>query len=293
MLDQVYLVPTAITYDRLPEMESLIGELKGAQKKSESAASVLSSISMLWTDHGQAHVQFGKPIALSSMVQGEFTKQSFQSLSTRVFSEVQKQKTVTVSSLIALTALSTPDVIEERELYASTEWLLQLMKPCRMCVSEDVTNLKKDWLDILDRYEYLGWFKVGLQVEINADKRVEMNYYKNDVLPTLMPFFQNQPELTRAILAHEYPYANHTPINRDVTENEMQFLHRLIEPTLAFYRAVHGLIEQKNITNLLNKDAQREILEAISATDFDYKEMLTTEAVKTACVFFYQNNKSL
>lgn len=292
--DQVYFVPTAITYDRLPEMKGMLGELKGAEKEKESAFSVLGSLSMLWTDHGQVHIQFGKPIPLQSLVQTTFSKKDFHALSKQIFTQVQKQKTTTVSSLVALVLLSTTSTIEQSEAYERVEWLMQFLKPCRQCISEELANLQKDWDQILQRFEKLGWFeRQGSKIRVNATRRVEMNYYKNDLFPVLMPFFEKKNDHIAAIFEHEYPYANHSNKKRNLAENEIAFLNQVTQPMLGFYKAVLNEITERKIENLLGKDAQKNILAYMSAKKFEYPEMITTEAVKSACLFFHTHAHDL
>ena len=92
-------------------MESFQHELLGAEKKTESVFSLIQSLSILWTNHYQVHVQFSSPVALSDMVEGEFSKQKFQEISQNIFGQVQMNKTTTVSSLMAVVLLSTTKAI--------------------------------------------------------------------------------------------------------------------------------------------------------------------------------------
>jgi glycerol-3-phosphate O-acyltransferase len=177
---QVYFVPTSITYDRLPEIKSLQNELRGAEKQKESAFSLLSSLSILWTNHHQFHVQFGKPTPLSSLLEGEFTKQKFSDLSDYIFGQVQENKTTTVSSLVALVLLSSPDSLDQVEFENRIHWLMEFLKPCQQCISTEIANMQRDLNEMIARFEKLGWFKEEVQCYVSPSKRIEMSYYKND-----------------------------------------------------------------------------------------------------------------
>jgi glycerol-3-phosphate O-acyltransferase len=291
---EVYLVPTAITYDRLPEMMGIVGELKGREKEKESAFSLLNSISILWTHHHNMHVQFGKPIQLSSVLEGEFTKQKFQELSHDIFTKVQQQKTATVSSLIAMILLTSKTFLDQNTLFNRMTWLMNFLKPCRQCISEELTNIQKDWDQILERFEKLGWFERRSQsLHVQSSKRIEMNYYKNDLFPVLMPFYSFADEKTQRILQHEFPYASNKGWSYRMEDGDREFLQEVSAPITSFYDDVEALIQKDSIQNIMNKEVQRTILIKLQANkDFPYPEMLTTEALRSACKYIHRDNKT-
>ncbi|MCC7460489.1 MAG: glycerol-3-phosphate acyltransferase [Proteobacteria bacterium] len=292
MMSEVYLVPTAITYDRLPEMKGILNELKGGEKEKESAFSLLSSLSMLWTNHHNMHVQFGKPVALESVLSGELTKQKFHDLSQDVFSKVQQQKTVTVSSLVALVLLSATQSIPEKSVYDRVLWLMNFLKPCRQCISEELANIQKDWSPILERFEKQGWFhRIGAELHIQASKRLEMNYYKNDLFPVLRPFYSFADEQLQYILTHEFPYSKSKTWSFRMDDDDRKFLKQVSQPLESFYKEVSNLIQTDNIQNIMNKEVQRTMLIKLKMNkDFAYPEMHNTEALRSACAFFHQKN---
>ncbi|MEZ4845901.1 MAG: 1-acyl-sn-glycerol-3-phosphate acyltransferase [Bdellovibrionota bacterium] len=291
LASEIYMVPTAITYDRLPEMRGILSELQGGEKEKESAFSLLGSLSILWTKHENVHVQFGKPIQLSSVLQGEFTKQKFQELSNEVFSRVQQQKTTTVSSLIALILLTTRTFLDEKNVQNRMDWLMNFLKPCRQCISEELANIHKDWGNILQRYEKLGWFEQRSQsLHVEKSKRLEMNYYKNDLLPALLPFFGFMGERTQNILKHEFPYASTQGWSYRMEDTDREFLSSTIEPLIFLYDEVEKLIQTDGIQNIMNKEVQRTMLTKLKMNEkFHYSEMLNTEALKSACAYFHTN----
>ncbi len=293
MESQVYFVPTSITYDRLPEIQGLQNELRGAEKETESAFSLIKSLSILWTNHHQVHVQFGKPMALSSLLDGEFTKQKFSEVSGKIFREVQQNKTSTVSSLVALVLLSTQDFIDQLEFTNRVHWLMEFLKPCRQCISEEIANMHKDLNEILKRFESLGWFeKKGSKLHVSSDKRMEMNYYKNDLFPMLLPFYSFTDPSTLEILAHEFPYSKIVSRSFKLEEDDRSFLLKVIEPTLGFYAEVSKQIKTHDLKNIMNKEVQKTLLGHIQSNPaFPYKEMLNTEAVKSACDYFHEINR--
>lgn len=295
--DQVYLVPTSITYDRLPEMRSLMNELKGAEKVKESAFSLLRSLSVLWSPHRNVHIQFGKPIQLSSLLSGDLTKQKFQSLSHYIFHRVQLQKTINDASLMALVLLSSTDSINVKEVLTRVEWLMQYLKPCRQCISEDLANIQKDWNKILARYEKRGWYEIaGSKLKINSNKRLEMNYYKNDLFPALVPFFAFADEHTQHLLHHEFPYASDKAWSFRMDDADREFLLNVAAPLIRFYDLVSKEITRKNLTSLANKEVHNQILKSLRSehSNFEFPEMMNIESVKSASLYFHSDrSKSL
>jgi hypothetical protein len=216
----------------------------------------------------------------------------FHDLSQQIFTQVQQQKTTTVSSLLALVLLTSIDTIDSVKLYDRVTWLMQFLKPCQQCISEDIANIQKDWLLVLERFEKLGWFeKRGSTIVINRKKRMEMNYYKNDLFPVLMPFFFHKDPSILNILHHEYPYVDKSARSRALDSNEKEFLKDTCKPMLYLYAKVFEQTIQHS-GNLASKDVQKNILKTIQTAepDFPYPEMLTTEAVRSTCLFFHHAN---
>jgi glycerol-3-phosphate O-acyltransferase len=66
--EDLIFVPTSICYDRIPEEESYIRELKGESKKPEDIKQLVKARRVLKRRYGKVYVRFGKPISLSQYV---------------------------------------------------------------------------------------------------------------------------------------------------------------------------------------------------------------------------------
>lgn len=293
--NDVFLVPTSITYDKLPEMLGIRSELVGNEKQKESMLSLFHALSILWTNHQQVHIQFGKPIVLSSLLEGEFSKQKFQELSHKVFNQVQHNKIITVTSLVALVLLSTSKSIKIEEFTKRIFWLLDFLKPCRQDICEEVANMQKHFDEVVQRFEKLGWFeKIDGYLHVQSSKRMEMNYYKNDVFPQLLPLYSFVDSTTQKILLHEFAYFKLPTRTFKPDEDALEFLKKIIEPLTMFYDEVANQIGILDLKNLMNKDTHKKLLtQLIKNETFLYREMFNTESIKSACAYYHQQKKSL
>jgi glycerol-3-phosphate O-acyltransferase len=61
----LFFVPIAITYERLVEESSMVGELEGAAKEKESMVGLVRARKYLQRRFGSVHVAFGEPISLA------------------------------------------------------------------------------------------------------------------------------------------------------------------------------------------------------------------------------------
>jgi len=65
-LEDVLLVPIAITYDRVVEGSSFVSEMLGAKKKRESLRALLDSLGFLNANYGGVHIRVADPISVKS-----------------------------------------------------------------------------------------------------------------------------------------------------------------------------------------------------------------------------------
>ena len=68
--EDLFFVPVAIDYEKLPEGGSYARELGGGEKKKENVWSLLEARKILRTRHGRIYVQFDRPISLAELTGG-------------------------------------------------------------------------------------------------------------------------------------------------------------------------------------------------------------------------------
>jgi len=135
--EDLFFVPVAIDYEKLPEGGSYARELGGGEKKKENVWSLLEARKVLRTRHGRIYVQFDRPISLGELTggrdrplvvgdrQGDAGRRAFvQSLANRIAYGINRASTITPVGLCAAALLSGTEAITGAEL----AWRLGLLR---------------------------------------------------------------------------------------------------------------------------------------------------------------------
>ena len=135
--EDLFFVPVAIDYEKLPEGRSYARELGGGEKKKENVWSLLEARKILRTRHGRIYVQFDRPISLAELTggqdrplvvgdrQGDAGHRAFvQSLANRIAYGINRASTITPVGLCAAALLSGTEAITGAEL----AWRLGLLR---------------------------------------------------------------------------------------------------------------------------------------------------------------------
>jgi glycerol-3-phosphate O-acyltransferase len=135
--EDLFFVPVAIDYEKLPEGGSYARELGGGEKKKENVWSLLEARKILRTRHGRIYVQFDRPISLAELTggrdqplvvgdrQGDAGRRAFvQSLANRIAYGINRASTITPVGLCAAALLSGTEPITGAEL----TWRLGLLR---------------------------------------------------------------------------------------------------------------------------------------------------------------------
>lgn len=300
MGSEVYFAPISITYDRVPEMESLIREIKGLKKKKETTLSLFQSMTKVFQNHGDVHFHFDEPIKLESLLPSSISKKTFHDLSVDIFSKIQKSKPVTPSGIVATILLASNKITNKQEVLAKIQYLVKALMPCKNCMSEKLANIQKEGEGLIRDYQAYGWYKFESgSITINKRKRLEMNYYKNDVVPYLIPYSissfaksldAEELPLVEKILKHEYPYANAYP---QTCSPDMEiFFQKIHHPILQLYRQIFQMILEISLNNLSHPETHKNIRKILKERNFQPREVLTTEAIRSVCRFFEINSET-
>ncbi len=136
----LFFVPVAIDYEKLPEGKSYARELGGGDKKKESFWSLLEARKILRSRHGRIYVQFDRPISLAALTGGrraggdgngegngtaEDKRRAFvQSLANRIAYGINRASTITPVGLCAAALLSGTEAVGGAEL----AWRIALLR---------------------------------------------------------------------------------------------------------------------------------------------------------------------
>ncbi|MEO6510909.1 MAG: glycerol-3-phosphate 1-O-acyltransferase [Nocardioides sp.] len=114
-VEDVYLVPTSITYDRLFEVSKMAAEQAGAKKQAEGLKWLAEyARSQRRTQGGSAHVRFGEPIAMRSWLptagaSDDDNRAALHKIAFEVAVGINRTSPLTANGLLALTLLGVRD----------------------------------------------------------------------------------------------------------------------------------------------------------------------------------------
>ena len=114
-VEDVYLVPTSITYDRLHEVSSMAAEQEGAKKQAEGLKWLAEyARSQRRTSGGSAHVSFGAPIAIRDWLppggaDPAEQRAALHKIAFEVAVGINRTSPLTANGLLALTLLGVRD----------------------------------------------------------------------------------------------------------------------------------------------------------------------------------------
>jgi glycerol-3-phosphate O-acyltransferase len=114
-VEDVYLVPTSITYDRLHEVATMAAEQAGAKKQAEGLKWLAAYARSQRRMHGgSAYVRFGEPIAVRSSLPGagasaEENRTALHKMAFEVALGINRTSPLTANGLLALTLLGVRD----------------------------------------------------------------------------------------------------------------------------------------------------------------------------------------
>ncbi|MGB3370440.1 MAG: 1-acyl-sn-glycerol-3-phosphate acyltransferase, partial [Rhodococcus sp. (in: high G+C Gram-positive bacteria)] len=119
--DDVYLVPTSITYDRLHEVGAMAAESHGAKKQAEGIRMALGYIRAQGKLRGNVYLTFGEPISVKSILaENEDKRVAVQKIALTVSHAINNTTPVTPAALVTMALLG----IEDRALNVHEMWAI-------------------------------------------------------------------------------------------------------------------------------------------------------------------------
>jgi glycerol-3-phosphate O-acyltransferase len=239
----VFFMPVYFGYERIVEGRTYIGELSGKPKQKENVFVVLKSIvSVLRSQFGTVHVNFGSPIALDELLakhnpnwrgghprgglpqggqpRAGWVGEAIGELAVRINTEINAAAAVTPINLVAMAILATPrQALPESELRRQIELYQQLLRDAPYSPLVTVTQDSSEQmiryaesLKLLERQKNA----LGDIMRMSEENAVLATYYRNNILhlfamPSLMACgFVNNARMRRAdiqrLVWRVYPY---------------------------------------------------------------------------------------
>src|SRR5687767_974290 len=213
----LYIIPTAVNYDRVLEDRNLTEELLGREDRSTRGEKLRTTFDYLFKNffrglfkrfkrYGYAIVSFGEPVSIDEFVRAhpavlaepfESRKAELQRLAELIMSEISKALPVTPVTLIA-TAFTRRDVLTEREMLREIArlreecrertWLLREKTPAEIWkAARQVLELRRllvpveQWRDEL--FDQGGMPTLEDAWQWNPEQHLLRDYYANALVP--------------------------------------------------------------------------------------------------------------
>ncbi|WP_252176910.1 glycerol-3-phosphate 1-O-acyltransferase PlsB [Endozoicomonas sp. 4G] len=231
----VLFVPVYIGYEKLLEVSTYMGELRGKSKKKESPLDVVRTLAALKNQFGKAWINFGNPICMGEFLdkeapqwqqepaegfKPEWLKKATNTLAFNIASEINSAAVINPVNLVSMALLSTPrHALGEQELILLIETYQRLLKKSPYSDKTVITDMDGhsvirhvENLDVLNKFSD----SLGDVYSLDEKTAVKMTYYRNNVLhmfavPSLLScLFINNSAMTQReifrVCSILYPY---------------------------------------------------------------------------------------
>lgn len=228
-------VPVYIGYEKLLEMRSYLGELRGKAKKSESPLDIVRTLVALRNEFGKAWITFGKPVDLASFLntrapnwkenigtddKPEWLIKTTSDLGNMLASRINSAAVINPVNLIAIALSSSPKhALDEEELIRQLDYYTRLLSTVPYSDRTMMTNLDaRSMVRYVENLQLIQRKTDALGDIISMDEKtaISMTYYRNNVLhiftilSLISCFFVNSTCITKKkilrISAVLYPY---------------------------------------------------------------------------------------
>ena len=197
----VTFVPVYIGYEKLLEVKTYLGELRGKSKKKESPLDVFSTLAALKDQFGKAWLNFGDPIDLGTLLDKQvpdwedhtsvnekpaWLKDATNQLAFKIASGINSAAVLNPINLVAMALLSSPrHALGEQELVLLLDTYCRIMSRCPYSAKTVMTDL--DGHAMLRYAEKLNVVtkisdSLGDVYSLDEKTAVAMTYYRNNVL---------------------------------------------------------------------------------------------------------------
>ncbi len=134
--DDALLVPVAISFDQIPEIDDYVAMQRGLPKRKESLRWFIDYIAGMRSQHGKIYVRFAEPVALSdsapvsaSLVSQAPERVQVQKLALVVCNRIEHAMPITATDLITLVLLAANGRgLDEQQIYQQTGVILGLIQ---------------------------------------------------------------------------------------------------------------------------------------------------------------------
>ncbi|WP_299725902.1 glycerol-3-phosphate 1-O-acyltransferase PlsB [uncultured Endozoicomonas sp.] len=213
-------VPVYIGYEKLLEMASYLGELRGEAKKKESPFDIVRTLAALRNEFGKAWITFGEAIDLNSFLdqqaphwrdsslpeeKPEWLIKATGNLGDLIASKINSAAVINPVNLVATALLSSPrHALGEEELIRQLDAYTRLLSMVPYSDKTTMTELDaRSMVHYVEKLQLVTRQTDALGDIISMDEKtaISMTYYRNNVLhmfaiPSLIScFFVNHADI--------------------------------------------------------------------------------------------------
>jgi len=204
--EDVFVVPTSISYDQIQDVGSYAAEQLGKAKEKENFGWFLRSVRSLRMRYGNIHVRFGEPISLYKEMQGSESDQGLavRKLAFETMARINRVTPITPTSLVTIALLANEDrALRCEDVVGGVQDLVSYVErrdlPFTEPIRLDSTKGVQLVLDRLVEHGIVTEYAAGPETVymIKPDQHLAAAYYRN----TIIHFFVNDAITELALLA--------------------------------------------------------------------------------------------
>ncbi len=204
-IPDIYVVPTAISYERIVEEEGYVQELRGGEKRREKKWDLFKIRKIFRKRYGTVFVRFGTPISLKRYLgknnvkmlpeSVERRRELYQRAADDVIRAIQSAMAVTPSSLVAAALLSHIDrSISRSKVIETSELYLKILEDLRADFPLKGEDVRAALWRSLDLFTQDGVVRKGVEIDrgdlsyfVPLEKRIHLEFSKNMMVAHLAP----------------------------------------------------------------------------------------------------------
>ena len=238
----IYIVPTAISYERIVEEEGYIRELRGNEKSRERTRDLFRIRKIFRKRYGTVYVRFGVPISLKKYLEKNRVEKLPESVEQRrdlyqrsaddIIRAIQGAMAVTPSSLVAAALLSRIDrSLRLTEIMETAELYLKILIELGADFPTRGEGIRESFTRSLELFMQDGVLRKGPEIGpggpqyfVPQEKRINLEFSKNMMVAHLVPLslycwtFQSYNNLFKSpyrtfvflfnLFKHDFPLAS-------------------------------------------------------------------------------------
>lgn len=187
--EPLYLLPIAITFEQVADVDAYAHEQRGGTKKPEDLGWFLSYLRSFKTPLGKIHIRFGEPVRAPVGDEVADSELETQKLAFSTMVALNKCTPVTGASLICTLLLgAAPQALTRKELMAELQTLLGYLRhqdhPCTFSTNSDAGQLLEDSLPQLVASGLVRSFAGGIEAvyAVPDTRALDAAYYRNNAI---------------------------------------------------------------------------------------------------------------